>query len=130
LSLYGVDMDETVTPLESNLAWTVNFKNPLRDFIGRKSLEEQLKAGVKKQLVGILLSSPGVLRNHLKVFFGECEGEISSGSFSPTLGKGMALARVPQSATKTCEVLVRGKRLAANVVSLPFVKNKFIRRIE
>ncbi len=123
LNLYGSDMDETVTPLESNLAWTVAFEPQDRDFIGRKALEKQQAEGIQRKLVGIVLQGQGVLRNHQKIKVEEIgEGEITSGSFSPTLNKGIALARVPASTGDVCLVEMRGKYVPAQVVKPPFVR--------
>jgi aminomethyltransferase len=125
MNLYGSDMDETTTPLESGLTWTVAFEPKERKFIGREALEKQQAAGVPRQLVGLLLEDKGVLRNHMKVFSAHGEGEITSGSFSPTLNKSIALARIPAGAQPGhhVEVDIRGKRLAARVVKYPFVRN-------
>lgn len=123
LNLYGSDMDESVSPLESNLAWTVAFEPKDRDFIGRAALEKQLQSGVKHRLVGLVLEGQGVLRNHQKVLVeGLGEGEITSGSFSPTLNKGIALARVPAAIATECSVEMRGKNIPAKVVKPPFVR--------
>lgn len=122
LNLYGSDMDEQVTPLESNLAWTIGWEPSERQFIGRKALEEQKEKGISRQLVGLVLEE-GIPRNHQKVIvenFGE--GEITSGSFSPTLKMGIALARVPAGRFDHCWVEIRGKRFKAKVVKPPFVK--------
>jgi len=122
-NLYGSDMDENVTPLESNLSWTVSFKPEDRDFIGRKALETQKAAGVEKNLVGLSLEGKGVLRNHQKVYSNGIEqGEITSGSFSPTLGKGIAFARLPKGLPEKCEVDIRGSKVPVKIISLPFVK--------
>jgi aminomethyltransferase len=124
LNLYGADMDETVTPLESNLAWTIAWEPKERDFIGRQALEKQQKIGVKQCLVGLVLLEQGVLRNHQKVIIEAMEeGEITSGSFSPTLNKGIALARVPAAIGTQCLVEIRGKQCRAEVVKLPFVRH-------
>jgi aminomethyltransferase len=123
LNLYGADMDETVTPLESNLSWTVAFEPAERDFIGRHALETQQKAGIKQKLVGLVLEGQGVLRNHQKVIAeGAGEGEITSGSFSPTLGKGIALARVSATMGEECAVEMRGKYISARIIKPPFVR--------
>lgn len=123
LNLYGADMDETVTPLESNLSWTVAFEPSTRDFIGRAALEAQLKEGVKQKLVGLVLEGQGVLRNHQKVIVdGIGVGEITSGSFSPTLNKGIALARVPNATGDECAIEIRGKQIPAQVIKPPFVR--------
>lgn len=124
MSLYGSDMDEDISPLEAALNWTVGWEPAERDFIGRQALEAQKVAGVPRKLVGLVLLDKGVLRNHQKVVVdGIGEGEITSGSFSPTLGKAVALARVPAATGDTVQVEIRGKRLNARVVKPPFVRN-------
>jgi aminomethyltransferase len=124
MNLYGADMDEDVTPLESGLAWTVAWEPPERDFIGRAALEKQRRAGVPRKLVGLLLEGRGVLRNHQQVIVGNsATGEITSGSFSPTLQRSIAFARVPQDTGDSCQVEIRGKLLPARVVKPPFVRN-------
>jgi aminomethyltransferase len=123
LNLYGADMDESVTPLESNLAWTIAWEPKDRHFIGRESLEKQRESGVKRQLVGLVLESQGVLRNHQKVLVdGLGEGEITSGSFSPTLNRGIALARVPANTGAHCLVEMRGKKVSVKVIKPPFIR--------
>jgi len=126
MNLYGADMDETTTPLESGLAWTVALEPADRKFIGREALEKQLAGGVSRKLVGLLLEDKGVLRNHQKVNCnGVGDGEITSGSFSPTLNQSIALARVPASAeiSQHCQLELRGKMLAARIVKYPFVRH-------
>ena len=123
LNLYGSDMDETVTPLESNLAWTVAFEPKERDFIGREVLLAQLQQGVSQKLMGLVLMEQGIPRNHQKVLVeGIGLGTITSGSFSPTLNKGIALARVPAATGEECLVEIRGKYIPARVVKPPFVR--------
>ena len=121
MNLYGQDMNEATTPLESGLAWTVDLKSE-RDFIGKDSL---LRLPRARQLVGLKLLERGMLRNHQSVFTERGEGEITSGSFSPTLNVSIALARVPAgiSIGDTVEVDVRGKRMKAAVVKYPFARN-------
>tara|TARA_R110001592_G_scaffold89970_3_gene264639 strand:+ start:4026 stop:5117 length:1092 start_codon:yes stop_codon:yes gene_type:complete len=122
MNLYGSDMDESVTPLESNMAWTVSFSDA-RDFIGKNALMKQKAAGVPNKLVGLVLETRGVLRDHQKVCLnGEEVGEITSGSFSPTLGYSIALARVSQSVTEACQVDMRGKHIDVKIVKPPFVR--------
>ena len=125
MNLYGNDMDESQNPIESGLSWTVSFENPARDFIGRKALEALKASGPKRKFVALLLEDRGVLRGHQKVVTAVGDGEITSGTFSPTMEKSIALARVP-AATKigdTVQVDVRGKLLNAKVVKAPFVRN-------
>ena len=121
MNLYGQDMTEATTPLESGLAWTVDLKAE-RDFIGKDAL---LRLPRDKQLVGLKLLDRGVLRGHQKVFAPQGEGEITSGSFSPTLNASIALARVPAGINlgDTVDVEIRDKRLKALVVKYPFVRN-------
>ncbi|MCR4346358.1 MAG: glycine cleavage system aminomethyltransferase GcvT [Sulfuricaulis sp.] len=126
MNLYGSDMDETTTPLESGLAWTVALEPADRKFIGREVLDKQKAQGVPRQLVGLVLEGKGVLRNHQKVMCnGAGEGEISSGSFSPTLNQAIALARVPASVKigDHCTVDLRGRPATVRVVKYPFVRN-------
>jgi aminomethyltransferase len=124
LNLYGNDMDESRHPLESGLAWTVAFDPPSRDFVGRAALERLRGAGVPMKLVGLVLEERGVLRGHQKVAVpGIGEGEVTSGSWSPTLERSIALARVPQATGAVVQVEMRGKRLPARVVKPPFVRN-------
>jgi aminomethyltransferase len=121
MNLYGNDMDETVSPLDAGLAWTVDLKTP-RDFVGRAPLERD---GARKAFVGLKLLDKGVLRSHQKVITPHGEGEITSGTFSPTLGFSVAMARVPRDVQigDTVEVDIRGRRMPAQVVKMPFVRN-------
>jgi aminomethyltransferase len=121
MNLYGQDMDEKVTPLESSLAWTVDLKSE-RDFVGKSAL---LAARVERQLVGLVLVDKGVLRAHQTVLTQRGEGEITSGGFSPTMNKSIALARIPAGVEKNemVQVNVRDKPLAARVVAPPFVRH-------
>jgi aminomethyltransferase len=121
MNLYGQDMDETVGPLESGLAWTVDLKSE-RDFIGKAAL---LANPPGKKLVGLILLDRGVLRGHQKVATAHGEGEITSGTFSPTLEKSIALARVPKDVQigDNVQVAIRDKMLAAQVVKYPFARH-------
>ena len=122
MNLYGQDMDETVNPLESGLAWTVDLVSA-RDFVGKSALLARQPA---RQLTGLLLQDKGgVLRAHQKVTTRAGEGEITSGTFSPTLGRSIALARLPAgiAAGEPAQVEIRGKALAARVVKPPFVRH-------
>jgi aminomethyltransferase len=121
MNLYGQDMDETVSPLDAGLAWTVDLKTP-RDFVGRAALE---KNGQRAQFLGLVLLDKGVLRGHQKVFAPQGEGEITSGTFSPTLQQSVALARLPLDVAlgDVVDVEIRDKRLKAKVVKPPFARN-------
>ncbi len=122
MNLYGQDMDEAVSPLASGLAWTVDLQSP-RDFVGKAAL---LAAQPSHRMAGLLLQDAGgVLRAHQKVHTAHGEGEITSGTFSPTLGKSIALARLPAivSVGDVVHVSVRDKKLAARVVKPPFARN-------
>jgi aminomethyltransferase len=122
MNLYGQDMDETISPLNAGLSWTVDLSTP-RDFVGRSVLEQD---GQSAALVGlILLEKGGVLRAHQKVHTEAGEGEITSGTFSPTMNQSIAFARVPKSVSvgSIAKVAIRDKLLEARVVKLPFVRN-------
>ena len=122
MNLYGQDMDETVSPLESGLAWTVDLESA-RDFIGKAAL---LARPVSRQQVGLaLVDKGGVLRAHQTVHTERGDGEVTSGTYSPTLNGSIALARVPVGVPvgSTVKVVVRDRELAARVVKPPFVRN-------
>ena len=119
MNLYGNDMDENHHPLESGLAWTVAFEPSSRDFLGRKALEDLRRSG-SLEMVGLLLEERGVLRGHQKVV---PAGEVTSGTFSPTLNRSIALARVPATHATGVQVEIRGKLHAARIVKPPFVRH-------
>jgi aminomethyltransferase len=122
MNLYGNDMTEDTTPLESGLAWTVAWEPEERQFIGREALEKQ-RNNIESKLIGLVLQGRGVLRAHQKVICEQGEGEITSGTFSPTLNKSIALARIPAAANNHCQVDIRGKLVDADIVKYPFVRN-------
>jgi aminomethyltransferase len=122
MNLYGQDMDETITPWEAGLAWTVSLDEG-RDFIGRAALEKQKAAGVPRAMVGLVMDEKGVLRHGQRVVTPQGDGEILSGTFSPTLGKAIAFARVPAAASGNAEVDIRGKLVAVRLVKYPFVRD-------
>lgn len=124
MNLYGSDMDETTSPLESGLSWTIAWEPDDRDFIGRAALETQRGRKDLRRLVGLLLEGKGVLRNHQKVVAeGKPVGEITSGGFAPTLERSIAFARVQGEISETCDVDIRGRLIPARVVKPPFVRN-------
>lgn len=123
MNLYGNDMDETVSPLDAGMGWTVDRNTtPARNFIGRAALDAQ---GQKHAFVGLKLLDKGVMRSHMKVITPHGEGETTSGTFSPTLNVSIALARVPKDVKpgETVQVEIRGKGVNALVVKPPFVRN-------
>jgi len=123
LCLYGSDMDDDISPLEAGLAWTVAWQPEARQFIGRSALERQRDQGLKQKFVGLVLEDKGVLRNHQKVIVPNIgEGEITSGSFAPTLQRSIAFARVPVDTGSEVFVEVRNKQLPARVVKPRFVR--------
>ena len=122
MALYGQDMDESVSPWEAGLAWTVALDEG-RDFTGRAALEAQKAAGTARRMIGLVMDEKGVLRHGQVVHTAAGEGEILSGTFSPTLGKAIALARVPAGELGDVEVDIRGKRLPVRVVKYPFVRD-------
>ena len=125
MNLYGSDMTEETSPLISGLGWTIAMAPEGRNFIGRSELEKEKAAGVKQKIVGLILEERGVLRGHQKVVVAGApiDGEITSGTFSPSLQKSIALARVPVEVGDTCQVEIRGKLLNAAVVKPVFVRD-------
>ncbi|MFO1391550.1 MAG: glycine cleavage system aminomethyltransferase GcvT [Agitococcus sp.] len=120
MNLYGNEMNDDVSPLVANMAWTIAWDH---DFIGKEALVAEQANGVKQQLVGLVLQDKGVLRSHQKVIIdGVGEGETTSGTFSPTMEKSIALARIPAGHFDHVWVEIRGKRLAAKIVKPPFVR--------
>lgn len=123
MMLYGQDMDETTTPLESGLGWTVAWQPEDRDFIGMGALFSQKQLGVERKMVGLTLLDKGVMRQGQKVIIEQCpEGIITSGGYSPTLDKSIALARVPVGIGEQVLVDIRGKLIPAQVGKPRFVK--------
>ncbi len=126
MALYGQDMDETTSPLVSGLGWTVAWQPESRDFIGRNALLEAKQNGISQRMAGLLLTGRGVLRSHQQVQFADAsQGEVTSGSYSPSLSRSIALARVPSTVKigDSCEVDIRGRMIPAKVVKYPFVRN-------
>ena len=122
MNLYGQDMDESITPWQAGLAWTVSLDAD-RNFIGRAALESQKENGVTHEMVGIIMDEKGVLRHGQTVLTKNGNGEILSGTFSPTLGKAIAFARIPQGAHAEVSVDIRGRAVPVRVVKYPFVRD-------
>lgn len=127
MNLYGQDMDDTVSPFEAALAWTVALDATAdgkpRDFIGRAALEAQQAAGVPRQMVGLVMDGKGVLRHGQKVLTACGDGEILSGTFSPTIGKAIAFARIPAGDPGDIRVDIRGTEVPVRMVKFPFVRD-------
>ncbi|MFU8784533.1 glycine cleavage system aminomethyltransferase GcvT [Aliidiomarina sp.] len=122
MNLYGQDMNETVSPLAANMGWSVAFEPADRNFVGRSALEALKAAGTEK-FVGLVMEEKGVLRGGLKVMVDGGEGVITSGTFSPTLGYSIAMARVPLPVGETAQVEMRKKLVTVKVVKPSFVRN-------
>lgn len=122
MPLYGQDMDQGVTPFEAGLGWTVALE-PARSFTGRDALLAQLEIGVPRQMIGLVLDEKGVLRHGQSLLCGAGAGEVLSGTFSPTLGKAIAMARAPAGELGEVSVDIRGRQVAVRVVKPPFVRD-------
>ncbi len=128
MNLYGADMDETISPLEAGLGWTIAWEPKNRDFIGRRPLTEMRSNPGRRKFAGLLLEGKGVLRNHQRVVVdGKDDGEITSGGFSPTMERSIAMARILAGDYETAQVEVRNRLLDVRVVDMPFVRNGKIR---
>lgn len=125
MALYGNDIDDTVTPLEANLAWLVKLKKG--EFVGSAALNAQKADGIKKKLVGFTQADRNFPRHGYAVFAsGERSGDVRSGTMSPTLGIPIGMCYLPADQAKegnTFEIEIRGKRVPATVVKTPFYKN-------
>ena len=126
MSLYGQEIDDTITPLEAGLGWVVHLGDK-NDFIGRSVLEKQKKEGIKRRLVGLEMSGRYIARHGYRVMYeGKAVGEVTSGTLAPTVSKAIALAYVPKSLSKAgqaLEVEIRGKTYPATVVKKPFYRS-------
>ena len=122
LLLYGQDMDETTSPLESNLGWTVAWDPSERDFVGREALERQRSRGPERVLRGVVLTGRGVIRNGQQVETNAGDGTVTSGIFSPTLGYSIGFARLPRGATGDCLIEIRRSDIPGRIVRPPFVR--------
>lgn len=123
MNLYGHDMDESVNPFESNMAFTVAMDAD-HEFVGKAALSAAKEKGIARHLVGLVMQARGVLRQHYPVFSGDRQvGRITSGAFSPTLQHSIALARLSDHAESPLTTEIRGKRLPVFRVRPPFVRN-------
>lgn len=123
MNLYGSDMDDDVSPLEAGLNWTIAWDPIGRDFVGRSAVAIQRNDPTIPRLIGLVLEGKGMLRNHQAVFKGDEQiGEVTSGGYSPTLERSIAFARLSADPGSDCSVEIRGKKIPAKLVSLPFVR--------
>lgn len=122
MNLYGQDMDERISPLAANMCWTISWEPAERSFVGREALEQQRTQGTDK-LVGLVMTEKGVLRAGQTIRCEAGDGIITSGTFSPTLGHSIAMARVPAGVGETVEVEMRKKWVTVSVVKPSFVRN-------
>ncbi len=123
MNLYGTDMDENISPLACGLEWTVAWEPAERDFIGRAAITAQKASGDYPMFTGLILTEKGILRSHQVVDLADGRsGEITSGTFSPTLGFSIAMARLPQTTDETVTVNIRNKTFPARIVKPPFVR--------
>jgi aminomethyltransferase len=125
MNLYGHEMDDNTSPLVANMAWTIAWEPAGRDFIGRTAIAAEKAAGVSHKLVGLVLRERGVLRAEqiVSASGSDKKGVITSGTFSPTLGYSIALARVPVSFNEACRVDIRGKQVPVDIVKPNFVRH-------
>ncbi|MCP3661770.1 MAG: glycine cleavage system aminomethyltransferase GcvT [Gammaproteobacteria bacterium] len=124
MNLYGSDMDEQISPLEAGLGWTIAWEPADRNFIGRQVIESRRGDSHNRRFVGLVLQGRGILRDQQQLFDGDSAvGEITSGGFSPTLERSIALARVSVDVGSEVEVEIRKKRVKAQLVKPPFVRN-------
>jgi len=124
MHLYGNDLDEEHTAVESGLAWTVDCADNDRDFIGRETLEIQKASGGKYFFTGVVLEGRGVLRRGQSVQLeGHEIGTVTSGTFSPSVQKSIGMVRSSKLIDRSCDVIIRDKPIAAKAVKLPFIKN-------
>lgn len=124
MNLYGHDMNENFSPLDSGMDWIVDLNDASRDFIGRKSYESKKSLASHAIQVGLILTGKGVLREGQSIFIDSNEvGVITSGTFAPTLKSSIAIARVKADTPETVQVKIRENLESARVVKLPFVRN-------
>jgi aminomethyltransferase len=121
LNLYGIDMNLTNHPYESNLSWTLDLKDDARDFIGKEAILK-INQDNAKELKGVILRERGILRSHQKLDHEGGKGEILSGTFSPSLGFSVGIARLDKGHNGLAKVFIRNKEFNVEIVSLPFIR--------
>jgi len=121
LPLYGHEYNEETSPLEVGYGWAVKFDKG--DFIGREALLKEKETGLKKQLVGLELNSRAIAREGSLIFSDlNPLGKVTSGTFSPTLNKPIALGFIDHKNGSLVNVEIRGQKIAAKVVAKTFYK--------
>jgi aminomethyltransferase len=125
MNLFGHEMNDDTSPLVANMGWTIAWDPSTRNFIGRAAISKEKAAGVNHKLVGLVMRSRGVLREGYEVVVPRCDehGVITSGTFSPTLGLAIALARLPITEEPLADVIIRGKKVPVEIVKPCFVRN-------
>ena len=124
MNLYGHEMDDQTSPLVANMGWTIAWEPIEREFIGRKAIETEKAAGITHKLVGVVMKARGVLREGLPIYCGDEEvGVTTSGTFSPSLGHAIAVARIRAGVKGECEVGIRNKRVPIAITKPVFVRN-------
>lgn len=124
MNLYGFEMDDSISPMACNMGWTVSWLDESRDFIGKDTLLKQIEDDNYHELVGIILDERIILRQGQKLYLDEnkeIEGVVTSGTYSPSLKKPIALARLPRKDKKICFTEARGKLIQAKIGSPRFV---------
>jgi aminomethyltransferase len=124
MNLYGSEMDDSISPLECNMAWTISWQEEERNFTGRNALLKKIEEDRYHELVGIMLDERTIIRQGQKLYLDEekeFEGVVTSGTYSPTLKKPIALARLPRKNKKMCFTEARGKLIQAKIGTPKFV---------
>ena len=125
MNLYGFEMDQSISPLECNMEWTVSLKDKKRNFLGKEAFLAKKNTNNNLHLVGILLEERVIIRSGQDIFLNKersIKGVVTSGTYSPTLKKSIALARLPKLNKEICYTEVRGKLLEAKIGKPRFVK--------
>ena len=125
MNLYGLEMDETISPFECNMGWSVSWEDEDRDFFGKNGLLKQKESNDLKELVGIITNEKAILRQGQKIHLeneNHARGVVTSGTYSPTLKKPIALVRMPKTNSKSCYAEIRGKKIEATIGSPKFIK--------
>ena len=135
LPLYGHDVDETVSPIEADLAFSISKKRrDARDFPGAARIAKELAEGASRKRVGLVVLEGAPAREGAEIAdeAGNVIGVVTSGGFSPSMGKPIAMGFVPPvyaAAGSKLKVIVRGKAQTAEVTAMPFVPHRYVRKL-